>query len=169
MFDLDIAEQAQRNTYFRQVLSTGQHSQVVVMCIPPGGEIGDEVHETVDQVLIFVEGVGEAILDGERGAVLPGRLVFVPAGTRPQLHQHRVGGHAPVHDLRASREHAPGTVHRTKARRRRAPRACRSRPTAELAGTRLRHPPLAASAASGPRRTAIARRELRPASGTLTA
>ena len=114
MFDLDIAEQAQRNTFFRQVLSTGQHSQVVVMCIPPGGEIGHEVHKTVDQVLIFVEGVGEAILDGERGPVLPGRLVFVPAGTD---HNFINTGSVDMrlYTIYAPPEHAPGTVHRTKA------------------------------------------------------
>jgi len=114
MFDLDIAEQAQRNSFFRQVLSTGQHSQVVVMCIPPGGEIGHEVHKTVDQVLIFVEGVGEAILDGERGPVLPGRLVFVPAGTD---HNFINTGSVDMrlYTIYAPPEHAPGTVHRTKA------------------------------------------------------
>ena len=84
------------------------------MCIPPGGEIGDEVHETVDQVLIFVEGVGEAILDGERGPVLPGRLVFVPAGTR---HNFINTGSVDMrlYTIYAPPEHAPGTVHRTKA------------------------------------------------------
>ncbi len=114
MFDLDIAEQAERNSFFRQVLTTGEHSQVVVMCIPPGGEIGDEVHETVDQVLIFVEGIGEAILNGERGTVLPGRLVFVPAGTR---HNFINTGSVDMrlYTIYAPPEHAPGTVHRTKA------------------------------------------------------
>lgn len=136
MFDLDIAEQAQRNTFFRQVLSTGQHSQVVVMCIPPGGEIGDEVHETVDQVLIFVEGVGEAILNGERGAVLPGRLVFVPAGTR---HNFVNTGSVDMrlYTIYAPPEHAPGTVHRTKAEADAVEGALEGALTAELADTRL--------------------------------
>jgi mannose-6-phosphate isomerase-like protein (cupin superfamily) len=135
MFDLDIAEQAQRNSFFRQVLATGQHSQVVVMCIPPGGEIGDEVHETVDQVLIFVEGVGEAILNGEHAAVLPGRLVFVPAGTR-----HNFVNTGSV-DMRLYTiyppEHAPGTVHRTKAEADATERLLEGALTAELADTRL--------------------------------
>ena len=160
MFDLDIAEQAQRNTFFRQVLSTGQHSQVVVMCIPPGGEIGDEVHETVDQVLIFVEGVGEAILNGEHGAVLPGRLVFVPAGTR---HNFINTGSVDMrlYTIYAPPEHAPGTVHRTKAEADAAEGAPRRRPD-RRAGRHpaRRRPPLARfPPASGLAAGAIARRE----------
>ena len=113
-YNEDIVELAKRNTYFREVLATGPHSQVVVMSIPPGGEIGEEVHEDVDQVLVFVAGEGAAILGGERSVVGPGRLVQVPAGTR-----HNVVNTGP-NDLRlytvyAPPEHAPGTIHRTKA------------------------------------------------------
>ena len=81
-FNEDIIELANRGTNFREVVATARYSQVVVMCIPPGGEIGDEVHPDVDQVLVFVAGEGVAILDGERTRVGPGRLVQVPAGTR---------------------------------------------------------------------------------------
>ena len=113
-FNEDIVARAQQNTLFREVLSTGPHSQVVVMSIPPGGEIGEEVHPDVDQVLVFVAGEGAAILDGERSVVGPGRLVHVPAGTR-----HNFVNTGPT-DLRlytvyAPPEHAPGTIHRTKA------------------------------------------------------
>ena len=80
-FNEDIAERAKRNTYFREVLATGPHAQVVVMNIPPGGDIGEETHSDVDQVLIFISGEGVAILDGERSPVGPERLVLVPAGT----------------------------------------------------------------------------------------
>ena len=113
-FNEDIIELASRGTNFREVLATGPHSQVVLMSIPPGGEIGDEVHEDVDQVLVFVAGEGAAILDGDRTRVGPGRLVHVPAGTR-----HNFVNTGPS-DLRlytvyAPPEHAPGTIHRTKA------------------------------------------------------
>lgn len=113
-FNEDIVERTKRNTYFREVLATGPHSQVVVMSIPPGGEIGEEVHTDVDQVLVFVLGEGAAILDGERSLVGPDRLVQVPAGTR-----HNFVNTGPT-DLRlytvyAPPEHAPGTIHRTKS------------------------------------------------------
>jgi mannose-6-phosphate isomerase-like protein (cupin superfamily) len=71
-----------QNGHFREVLSTGPQSQVVVMCIPAGDEIGEETHDEVDQVLVFTGGEGEAILNGERSRVTAGRLVHVPAGTR---------------------------------------------------------------------------------------
>ena len=63
-FNEDIIERTERNTWFREVVETGVHAQVVVMSIPAGGEIGAEVHEHVDQVLTFVSGEGTAIMDG---------------------------------------------------------------------------------------------------------
>ncbi len=68
------------NDAFRQVLMTGSKGQVVLMSIPPGQEIGAEVHEEHDQVLVFVAGTGEAILDGSRMPVQANDLVFVHAG-----------------------------------------------------------------------------------------
>ena len=113
-FNEDIVACAERNRWFRDVLATGPHAQVVVMCIPPGGEIGEEVHDGVDQVLVFVEGQGEAILNGKRSAVVPDRLVLVPAGTR---HNFVNSGSTDLrlYTIYAPPEHAPGTIHRTKA------------------------------------------------------
>ena len=81
-FNEDIIERVTSNAHFREVLSTGPHSQVVVMRIPGGGEIGEETHADVDQILVFTAGEGEAILNGEHSGVAAGRLVHVPAGTR---------------------------------------------------------------------------------------
>jgi mannose-6-phosphate isomerase-like protein (cupin superfamily) len=113
-FNEDIVRAAKTNTFFRKVVATGPHAQVVVMSIPPGGEIGEEVHHDVDQVLVFVEGDGAAVLDGVRGHVGPDRLVLVPAGT-----MHNVINTGPT-DLRlytvyAPPQHVPGTIHRTRA------------------------------------------------------
>lgn len=84
-FNQDIVARAKANGWFREVLSTGPHSQIVVMSIPAGGEIGEEVHDRVDQVLVCVEGEGLAVLEGERSPVPSGHLVHVPAGTRHNL------------------------------------------------------------------------------------
>lgn len=113
-FTKDIVRLAKDNRWFREVVLTGPHAQVVIMNIPPGGEIGEEVHDAVDQVLVFVDGEGSAIIEGERTAIGPDRLVLVPAGTR-----HNVINTGPQ-DLRlytvyAPPQHAPGTIHRTKA------------------------------------------------------
>ena len=114
VFNEDIAQRAERNPFFREVLATAQHAQIVVMNIPPGGEIGAETHPDVDQALIFVSGEGVAILDGDRSPVGPGRLVLVPAGT---LHNFVNTGTADLllYTIYAPPQHAPGTIHRTKA------------------------------------------------------
>jgi mannose-6-phosphate isomerase-like protein (cupin superfamily) len=111
---VDIVAAARSNDAFRREVLTGDHEQVVVMTIPPGGEIGDEVHPDTDQVLAFVDGRGEAILDGQRSAIGPNDLVFVRAGTR---HNFVNTGDAPLRliTIYAPPEHEPGTVHRTKA------------------------------------------------------
>ena len=113
-FNVDIVAAAKTNEFFRQVLSTGANAQVVVMTIPPGGEIGEEVHEDVDQVLAFVAGEGVAILDGDESRVGPDRLVHVPAGLRHNVVNR---GAAPLRlfTVYAPPQHAPGTIHRTKA------------------------------------------------------
>lgn len=113
-FNSDIFTLAQKNEYFRQEVVTGTYRQVVLMSIPPGGEIGDETHHDVDQVLVFVAGEGEAILNGEHRPVTTNSLCFVPAGT-----QHNFINTG-TRDLKlftvyAPPEHAPGTVHKTKA------------------------------------------------------
>jgi mannose-6-phosphate isomerase-like protein (cupin superfamily) len=113
-FNEDIVERAKANTFFREVLSTGPHSQVVVMSIPPGGDIGEEVHDDVDQVLVFVEGEGRATLDGEASGVSAGRLVHVPAGTRHNF-VNTGGSDLRLYTVYAPPEHQPGTIHTTKA------------------------------------------------------
>jgi mannose-6-phosphate isomerase-like protein (cupin superfamily) len=111
---LDIIQLARSNDAFRREVATGEHSQVVVMTIPPGGEVGEEVHEENDQLLVFVEGQADAVLDGRTTKVVPNRLVLVQAGTR---HNFINTGQSPLRlvTVYAPPEHAPGTVHQTKA------------------------------------------------------
>lgn len=113
-FNEDILARTKRNTFFREVVSTGPHAQVVVMCIPPAGEIGEEVHDDVDQVLVFVEGDGFAVLEGQRSPVSPGRLVHVPAGTRHNF-VNEGSVDLKLYTVYTAPKHAPGTIHRTKA------------------------------------------------------
>jgi mannose-6-phosphate isomerase-like protein (cupin superfamily) len=110
----DIAARARENDAFRREVVTGEHSQVVLMTIPPGGEIGEEVHPDNDQTLVFVSGEGEAMLAGETSRVGVGGLAFVPAGTR---HNFRNTGAEPLrlYTIYAPPHHAPGTVHQTRA------------------------------------------------------
>jgi mannose-6-phosphate isomerase-like protein (cupin superfamily) len=111
---LDIVAAARANDAFRREVLTGEHEQVVVMTIPVDEEIGEEVHNDTDQVLAFVDGHAEAVLDGERSTVGPNDLVFVRAGTR---HNFVNVGRVPLRliTIYAPPEHAPGTVHQSKA------------------------------------------------------
>jgi mannose-6-phosphate isomerase-like protein (cupin superfamily) len=112
--DIDIVQLARGNEAFRREVATGRHSQVVVMTIPPGEEIGEEVHEENDQLLVFIDGQGDAVLDGRTSKVTPNDLVLVPAGTR---HNFINTGSVPLRlvTVYAPPEHPPGTVHQTKA------------------------------------------------------
>jgi mannose-6-phosphate isomerase-like protein (cupin superfamily) len=112
-FNQDIVALARENTLFRKEILTNEHSQLVLMSVAPGDDIGEETHE-VDQILIFVSGSGEAVLNGERSAVKENSLVVVPAGTR---HNFINTGGRPLQlfTIYSPPEEAPGTVHRTKA------------------------------------------------------
>ena len=110
----DIVGHARRNAYFREVVSTGPHCQVVVMSLPPGEDIGAEVHEDVDEVFVIVEGSGTAILDGERSPIVPGRLVHVMAGVRHDIVNTGLGD-LRLYTIYAPPQHAAGTVHETKS------------------------------------------------------
>lgn len=113
MYTQDIKKVTKENTNFRKVLSTGEYSQLVAMSIPVGGDIGEEVHPTTDQILFFVEGDGEAILNGETKPVVEDSVVFVPAGT---IHNFKNVGDKDLKlfTVYAPPEHADGTVHKTK-------------------------------------------------------
>jgi mannose-6-phosphate isomerase-like protein (cupin superfamily) len=108
-----IATVAERSDDFRRVLWTGERTQLVIMTIPPGGEIGEEVHEGIDQILTFVSGTAEARVGGEAKAVAAGDLVVVPAGTR---HNFVNTGPNPLvlYTVYGPPDHADGAVHRTK-------------------------------------------------------
>ena len=113
VFNKDIVALTRQNAYFRQEILTNEHSQVVVMSVEPGDDVGEETHD-VDQVLVFVEGEGESVLNGERGRVGSGSLVSVPAGTR---HSFINMGTTPLkhYTAYAPPEEEPGTLHRTRA------------------------------------------------------
>lgn len=111
---LAAVEAARSNDAFRRVVMTGDHQQVVLMTIPPGDEIGEEVHPDTDQVLFVVEGEGEARLGTDSSPVRANDLVLVRAGTR---HNFVNTGQRPLRLVTtyAPPHHPPGTVHQTKA------------------------------------------------------
>lgn len=110
----NIQQLALTNTYFRQVLDTGKHSQVVIMHIPAGSEIGEETHRDNDQILYLVAGEGTAYLDDEASPYEAGDVVLVPAGTKHNFVASAeqslkiVTVYSPAH-------HPEGTIHKTRA------------------------------------------------------
>ena len=104
------------NNYFRQVLFTGKHLQLVVMCLQPGEEIGKEVHTNVDQFFRIEKGNAKFVFgEKEEHLVADGDAVVVPAGT-----YHNVINVSAVKPLKLYTVYAPpvhpeGTVHKTKA------------------------------------------------------
>jgi mannose-6-phosphate isomerase-like protein (cupin superfamily) len=77
---IDIKRAAKENSFFRKVLVTGGKSQVVLMCLVPGEEIGTEAHEG-DQLLYAVKGEGVAVINGVEELFEKGTMFCVPAGT----------------------------------------------------------------------------------------
>lgn len=110
----NIKKLAKQNTDFRRELLTNDHCQVVLMSIAVGDDIGEEVHPKEDQLLVFVDGEAEVVLNGERQKVDEGAMVSVPAGTR-----HNVinvdDEPLKLYTIYAPPETAKGTVHHTKA------------------------------------------------------
>ncbi|MEU8422967.1 cupin domain-containing protein [Micromonospora sp. NPDC048835] len=108
-----IATVAEQSPDFRRVLWTGEHTQLVVMTIPADGEIGEEVHDGIDQILTFVSGVGEARVGGNTRKVVAGDLVVVPSGTK---HNFVNTGPNPLvlYTVYGPPEHADKAVHKTK-------------------------------------------------------
>lgn len=113
MYIEDFEDVAELNTNFRKVLHTGDHAQVVVMSIPVGSDIGEEVHDGVDQIIFIVDGDVQAEVDGEVKSAREGSVFFVPAGTK---HNFRNVGDEDLKILTvySPPEHPDGTVHVTK-------------------------------------------------------
>jgi mannose-6-phosphate isomerase-like protein (cupin superfamily) len=104
------------NTYFRQVLFTTQHSQLVVMCLRPGEDIGDEVHPKVDQFFRIERGEAKFVFDEkEARAVRDGDAVVVPAGTYHNVVNTSNTAMLKISTIYSPPNHPDGTIHKTKA------------------------------------------------------
>jgi mannose-6-phosphate isomerase-like protein (cupin superfamily) len=111
-----IEEQTLKNNYFRQVLFTGKHCQLVVMCLQPGEEIGNEVHEKVDQFFRLEEGEAKFVLNNsEEHAVRANEAAIVPAGTFHNVINTSKTRTLKLYTVYSPPNHPDGTVHKTKA------------------------------------------------------
>ena len=113
MFHQDIKKLAKENTNFRKVIYTGQNSQLVLMSILVAGEIGEETHRDIDQILFLVDGEGEGIIECQASPFTEHEVVFVPAGTR---HNFKNTGNEDLklYTVYSPPAHKDGTIHKTK-------------------------------------------------------
>ena len=110
-----IEKQTLANTYFRHVLFTAKHSQLVVMCLRPGEDIGAEVHPNVDQFFRIEQGEATFIFnETEKHAVHEGDGVVVPAGTYHNVVNISKTEMLKLYTIYAPPNHPDGTVHKTK-------------------------------------------------------
>lgn len=112
-YTANIEALALENDLFRKVLYTSKHLQLVLMTLPPEGEIGEEVHE-LDQFLRIEEGEGKAVLNGVEHPVSDGSAVLVPAGTRHNIINTSASDALRLYTLYGPPDHKDGIVHATK-------------------------------------------------------
>lgn len=112
-YQTNIVSAVKNNTNFRRVLYTGAKSQLVVMEISPGGDIGEEVHQHVEQILFFLSGSGQAVLESKISDVGAGDVVVVSPGVR---HNFVNTGKEPLklYTIYVPANHIDGRMHKTK-------------------------------------------------------
>lgn len=110
---IPVVQMAKDNKEFRRVIWTGQQTQLVLMAIPEGGEIGGETHEGHDQLLYFVSGSGKGKIGDVETDIASGDVSIVPSGV---FHNFRNtgAGMLKLFTTYSPPEHEPGTEHSTK-------------------------------------------------------
>lgn len=110
----DIEEKTLDNNNFREVLYTGKHMQLVVMCLKAREEIGEEIHDHVDQFFRVEQGEAKVIIDGKEDILKEDMVVIVPAGA-----QHNLINNSDIdlklYTIYSPANHPDGTIHKDKA------------------------------------------------------
>lgn len=113
-YNSNIEKDTRENANFRKVIYTASHSQLVLMSLKPGEEIGMETHPDNDQFFRFESGTGEVFIDGNKYEVADGSAIIIPAGS-----EHNVvntGADAmKMYTIYSPAHHRDGVVHATKA------------------------------------------------------
>jgi mannose-6-phosphate isomerase-like protein (cupin superfamily) len=112
-YQTNILKATKENKFFRQVLFTGKKSQLVVMSIKKGGDIGEETHANVEQILFFSKGEGKAVLDGVESPITKGDVVVVTPGTKHNFINTGKGS-LKVYTVYCPPNHIDGRIHKTR-------------------------------------------------------
>ncbi|MCK8517650.1 cupin domain-containing protein [Methanoculleus sp. 7T] len=113
-FVANIEKETVANTDFRRVLYTGKFSQLVLMCLKPGEEIGEEVHDDVDQFFRFEEGEGAVVIDGVKHVVKDGSAVVVPSGANHNVLNTSKTANLKLYTIYSPPEHMDKVVRKTR-------------------------------------------------------
>ena len=114
-YSIDIEKATEENEFFRKVLYTAQHMQLVLMTLKIGEDIGQEIHPDVDQFIRVEEGEADAILDGEVHKLSDGSVVVIPAGTEHNVINTSSSEALRLYTVYTPPNHPDGTIHKTKA------------------------------------------------------
>jgi len=109
-----LEKETRRNSDFRRVLYTGKHSQLVLMSLKPGEEIGEETHTDVDQFFRFERGEGKVVIDGIEHKIKDGSGVIVPAGAKHNVVNTSKRANLKLYTIYSPPEHQDGVVRHTK-------------------------------------------------------
>lgn len=111
----NIEQDTLDNEDYRRVLFTGRNTQLVLMTLEPGEEIGLETHEEHDQFIRVESGIGSVVLDGEEHELEDGVAVVIPAGVEHNVINTSSDERLRLYTLYSPPEHPDGTIHHTKA------------------------------------------------------
>jgi mannose-6-phosphate isomerase-like protein (cupin superfamily) len=114
-FSANIEKDTLANTNFRKVLYTGKHSQLVLMSLLPGEEIGMEVHMDNDQFFRFEKGEGKCVIDGNEYILADGSAIVVPAGAQHNIINTSATEELKLYTIYSPAHHKDGVVRATKA------------------------------------------------------
>lgn len=113
-FITNIENDAENNGFFRKVIFTAKYSQLVLMSLKPNEEIGEEVHDTLDQFFRFEEGKGKVVIEGQEFLIEGGFAAVVPAGTKHNIINASLTEPLKLYTIYSPPNHRDGTIHKTK-------------------------------------------------------
>lgn len=113
-FNTNIEDTTTKNNDFRRVLYTAKNSQLVLMSVEPGDDLGEESHNNIDQFFRIESGVGKVIMDGKDIIVTAGDAVIVPAGTKHNVINTSSTENLKFYTIYSPPKHKEGAIQKTK-------------------------------------------------------
>jgi len=111
---INIEEATNENDNFRKVLYTAKNSQLVLMSLKPGQDIGEEVHHNLDQFFRFESGEGKVVIEGEESQVKDGFAVVIPGGTKHNIINTSSDKPLNLYTIYSPPNHRDKVIHATK-------------------------------------------------------